>query len=80
VSVGVWCDVSARRIVVPVLFNEIINCDRYVQIILGKFFPELTEEERLWLVSARLSYCPHCTLSMKALSDVFGDRIISSGI
>jgi hypothetical protein len=46
-KVDVWCAVSARRIVVPVLFNEIINCERYVQIFLGQIFPELTEEERL---------------------------------
>jgi hypothetical protein len=42
-------------------FNETINFERYVKAIIGQFFPELTEEERLWLVSARLSYCPHCT-------------------
>jgi hypothetical protein len=62
VKVGVWCAVSARRIVVPVSFNKTINCERYVQVILGQFFPELTEEERLyWPVSAKLSYCPPCT-------------------
>jgi hypothetical protein len=45
---GVWCAVSARRIVGPVFFNEKINFERYVQVILGEFFPELTEEERLY--------------------------------
>jgi hypothetical protein len=30
------------------------------------------------MVSARLSYCPRT--SVEAFSDVFGDRIISSGI
>jgi hypothetical protein len=29
-------------------FKETINCERYVQVILGQFFPELTEEERLY--------------------------------
>jgi hypothetical protein len=43
VKVGVWCAVSARRIVAPVFFNETINWGRYVQIILGQFNPELTE-------------------------------------
>jgi hypothetical protein len=47
VKVGVWCAVSARRIVGPGLFNETINYERYVQVILGQSFPELTEEERL---------------------------------
>jgi hypothetical protein len=29
-------------------FNETIYCERYVQAILGQFFPELIEEERLY--------------------------------
>jgi hypothetical protein len=29
VKVGVWCAVSARRIVEPVFFNKTINCERY---------------------------------------------------
>jgi hypothetical protein len=62
VKVGVCCAVSARRIVAPLFFlNETIKCVRYEQVILGHFCPELTEEGRLCLVSARLSYCPHCT-------------------
>jgi hypothetical protein len=44
---GVWCALSARRIVVPVVVNQTIGCEKYVQVILGQFFPELTEEERL---------------------------------
>jgi hypothetical protein len=47
VKVGVWCAVRAR-IVGPVFFNETINCERYVQAILGQLFPELTEDERLY--------------------------------
>jgi hypothetical protein len=43
VKVGVWCAVSARKIVGPVFFNETIKWERYVQIILGQFNPELTE-------------------------------------
>jgi hypothetical protein len=45
VRAGVWCALSARRIVEPVFFNEIINEERYVQVLLGQFFSELTEEE-----------------------------------
>jgi hypothetical protein len=48
VTVGVWCASSARRIVGPVFFNETINCERYVWVILRQFFSELTEEERLY--------------------------------
>jgi hypothetical protein len=47
VKVGV-CALSARGIVGLVFFNKTINCERYLQIILGHFFPELTEEERLY--------------------------------
>jgi hypothetical protein len=46
-KVGVWCILSARKIVGPVFFNETINCERYVQATLRQFFSELTEEERL---------------------------------
>jgi hypothetical protein len=28
-KVGVWCAVSARRILVPVFFNGTINCKKY---------------------------------------------------
>jgi hypothetical protein len=32
VKVGVWCAVSARKIVVPVFFNEAVNCGKYVRV------------------------------------------------
>jgi hypothetical protein len=48
VKVGVWCAVSARRIVGLVFFNETINCERYGQAILWQFFTDLTEGERLY--------------------------------
>jgi hypothetical protein len=40
VKVGVWCAVSARMIVGPVFFNETINCEKYIQVILWQFFPD----------------------------------------
>jgi inhibitor of nuclear factor kappa-B kinase subunit alpha len=81
VKVGVWCALSARRIVGSVFFNETINCERYVQGILGQFFSELTEEERLYGWFQQDSATDHTTrMAMKALSDVFRDRIISSDI
>jgi hypothetical protein len=81
VKVGVWCAVSARRTAGPVLFNETINCDRYVQVILRQFFPWLTEEERLYGWFQQDSATAHTAyMSMQALSNVFADRIISSGI
>jgi hypothetical protein len=32
VKVGVWCAVSARRIVVPVFFDETINLEKYLHV------------------------------------------------
>jgi hypothetical protein len=75
VKVGVWCAVSARRIVGPVFLNERIHSRAFL-------FRVNRRRKIVWLVSARLSYCPHCTccISMQALSSAFGDRIISCGI
>jgi hypothetical protein len=64
-----------------VFFNETINCERYVQVILGQFFPELTEEERLYGWFQQDSATARTArMSMRALSDVFRDRIVSSDI
>jgi hypothetical protein len=32
VKVGVGCALIARRIVVPVFFNETINCEKYLHV------------------------------------------------
>jgi hypothetical protein len=64
-----------------VFFNEAINCERYVQVILGKFFPELAEKERLCGWFQQDSATAHTAfMSMQVLSDVVGDIIINSGI
>jgi hypothetical protein len=57
-----------------VLFKETSNCERYVQVILGQFLPELTEEH------STAGFKNAARMSMQVLSDVFGDRIISGGI
>jgi hypothetical protein len=81
VKAGVGGAVRARRIVGPVLFNEAINCGRYVQVILGQSFPALTEEERLYGWFQQDSATARTArMSMQALPDVFGVRIISSDI
>jgi hypothetical protein len=62
-------------------FSETINCERYVQVVLGQFFSELREEERLYGWFQEDSATVHTArMSMQALSNVFGDRIISSDI
>jgi hypothetical protein len=78
---GVWYVVSARKTVQYVFFNETIKCERYAQVILGQFIPELREEERIYGWFQQDSSTAHTAcMSMQALFDVFGDRIISSGI
>jgi hypothetical protein len=78
---------SARRVVGSVFFNETINYKRYVQFILGQFFPEITEEERLygWFQqfsatanTAHTVYlCRLCPMSLgtESSSVVFGQHI-----
>jgi hypothetical protein len=61
-------------------FNKTVDWERYVQAILGQFFTELPEEERLhgcWFQQESATVYTAC---MQALPDVFRDRIISSGI
>jgi hypothetical protein len=61
-------------------FNETINCDRYVQVILGQFFLELTEGEDSGWFQQDPATAHTARISMQVLSDVFSDRIISGGI
>jgi hypothetical protein len=62
-------------------FNKRVNCERYVQVVLGQFFSELTEEERLCGLFQQDSATAHTArMSMQALSNVFRDRIVSSDI
>jgi hypothetical protein len=59
-----------------VFFNETINWERYVQVILWQFFSELTDEKDSIAGFSKTQLLP----TLQALSDDFGDRIISSGI
>jgi hypothetical protein len=76
-----WWALSTRRIFGPVFFKETFSCERYVQSIIGQFFPELPEEERLYGWFQQDSATAHTpSMSRQALSDIFADRIISSDI
>jgi hypothetical protein len=60
-------------------FKETINCERYVQAILGQFFSDLTEEERLYGRFQQDSATANTArVSKQALSDVFEDRVINA--
>jgi hypothetical protein len=53
VKIGVWCAISAHRIIGPVFFQETINSKRYARLILTPFFRELTEEEKTSGISCK---------------------------
>ncbi|PNF30394.1 hypothetical protein B7P43_G12868 [Cryptotermes secundus] len=62
-------------------YNETVNCEKYVHVILGQSFPELTEDERLNGWFQQDSAAAHTArVSMQALSDVSRKRIIISDI
>jgi hypothetical protein len=46
-KVGVWCGISARRIIGLIFFMDTLNSERYINLILNRIFPELTEKKRL---------------------------------
>jgi hypothetical protein len=58
------------------VFNETIYCGRYVQAIVGQFFPQLIEKERLYGWFQQDSATAHTArMSMQALSDAFGTEL-----
>jgi hypothetical protein len=62
------------------LAKQLIAKD-YVWVILRQFFPELTEEERFYgWFQQDLATAHTARISKQALSNVFGHRLISSGI
>ncbi|PNF39429.1 hypothetical protein B7P43_G11780, partial [Cryptotermes secundus] len=56
-----------------VFCNETVNCERYVQVILGQFFPELTEEERLCDWFQQGSATAHTARTSMSMHEIFGD-------
>jgi hypothetical protein len=64
-----------------VLFIKAINCERYAQVILRQLFPQLTEEESFYGWFQQDSASAHTArMPMQALSDIFRDKNISTGI
>jgi hypothetical protein len=62
-------------------FNKTINCERYVKVILGKFFLGITEEEKLHGCLQQDSATARTVcLSMQAVTDIFRERIINNGL
>lgn len=78
VKIGVWCAISARRIIGPIFFRETINADRYIDLILRPFFQELTEEERSNGYFMQDNATAHtANRSMEVIREVFEDRVVN---
>jgi hypothetical protein len=81
VKIGVWCAISAHRIIGPVFFQETINSELYVKLILTPFFRELTEEEKTNGYFMQDNTTAHsANHSMNEINQLFGDRVVSRGI
>jgi hypothetical protein len=82
IKVGVWCAVSAWRVIGPIFFEDAVNSDRYVSDILEPFFQELTEKDTRYGYFQQDSATAHTARnSMQRLWDVFDDeQIISQGL
>lgn len=80
-KVGVWCAVSALRIIGPIFYDTTVDSHVYVNSILNNFFPLLTRNERLCGWFQQDSATAHTAEnSMHELRSVYGDRIISRGL
>lgn len=77
-KIGVWCAVSENRILGPIFYEETINSDRYVRLILTPFFEQLVEEEKLHRHFMQDNATAHtANNSMDAIDEIFGERVIS---
>jgi hypothetical protein len=82
VKVGVWCATNVRRIIGTILFDETINSERYVRLILTLFFffDQLTKDEKTFLHFMQDNATVHTVNSMKVLAEVFGERVVRLGL
>jgi hypothetical protein len=69
-----------KKDVVPVFLNETVNCETYVQAILGQLFSELTEGRLCAWFQQDSATARTARMSVQTLSDIIGDRIIITGI
>jgi hypothetical protein len=80
-KIGVWCAITASRIVGPIFFENTINSERYVTDILGPFFDSITEEKKRHGYFMQDGATAHtATYSINALNEMFENRLISRGL
>jgi hypothetical protein len=78
---GVWCAITASRIVGPIFFENIINSERYVTDILRPFFESIKDEEKTYDCFIQDGATAHTAdYSINVLNEVFEDRLISRGL
>jgi hypothetical protein len=76
-KLGVWVAISRRRIVGPLLFEEIANSKRYCSM-LHDFIGLLEEDEITYSWFRQYGATGHtANNSMKLLNEIFGERVIS---
>jgi hypothetical protein len=81
ISSGVWCTMSAYRVIGLIFYDETVNAVGYENNILSPFFTELTDEERLYGVVQQDSATAHTAhVSLEALQEAFDDHLISRGL
>jgi hypothetical protein len=80
-KIGVWCAITASRIVGPIFFYNTINSELYVIEILRPFFHSITEEEETHGYVMQDGATAHTvTYSTHVLNEVFENRLISRGL
>lgn len=80
VKVGVWCAISASRVIGPIFFEDTINSNRYIEQILEPFAAELTPQERYYGYFMQDGAPAHTAdRSIASIRGVFGDNVISKG-
>jgi hypothetical protein len=80
-KIGVWCAITASRIVGPIFFENTIHSERYVSDILRPFFGSITEEKKTYGYFMQYGATAHTgTYSINVLNEVFENRLISRGL
>ena len=80
-KVGVWCAVSARRIIGPIFFHQTLNSARYIADIFNPFVAALTEEEKTYGYFQQDGATAHTAgQTLEHIYTIFTpDRVVSRG-
>jgi hypothetical protein len=82
-KIGVWCGVSATRIIGPIFFDSTVNTDVYLAI-LEKCYSQLIEQEREYCFFQKdgaTNYASDCERSLTRVHEMFtAERTVSKGL